>query len=216
MEVELKYYLDNEKIKDEIFNDEKITSLFISPKEEVPMKATYFDTDDFDISKRGLAFRLREEGEKYIATFKWQSKDGEGKSELSKRGEINVEVFSEFKKNPRAEVFIPYGNDEAELVACNELIEAIGFKELKPIITTDVIRTLAEIKSEDFSCEISVDLGELRAGNESERICELELEYDSGNLDKMLALGESLKEKYNLKPGTFSKYKRGLILLRML
>jgi len=40
------------------------------------MKAAYFDTDDYILSKNDIAFRVRMEGTRIVASLKWKAPAG--------------------------------------------------------------------------------------------------------------------------------------------
>ncbi|MBR1990141.1 MAG: inorganic triphosphatase, partial [Firmicutes bacterium] len=61
--------------------------------------------------------------------------------------------------------------------------------------------------------ELSVDKGEVRAGEKSAPILELEIELFSGEEADMAVIGETLAEKYGLQASNISKFKRGLDLI---
>ncbi len=62
--------------------------------EEIEMHAVYFDTEDRRLYREGMAFRVRKEGNKLVATLKWNGTSEDG---MHKREEINVPVDDEEK-----------------------------------------------------------------------------------------------------------------------
>lgn len=58
-------------------------------RQTVFMKATYFDTDDFDLSRNDMAYRIRCEDDNLIACLKW---GGKNEGALHTREEINIPV----------------------------------------------------------------------------------------------------------------------------
>ena len=118
MEIELKYLFDTdardgedagtkqasvEKMKNEIFADEEIQRFMDAGSEEViPMDAIYLDTADGALRKKGIAFRVRQEGSQPVATLKWGGKQEAG---LHVRGELNVSVGEDFVKAPSLAIF---------------------------------------------------------------------------------------------------------------
>ena len=55
--------------------------------EVIDMKAVYFDTDDLDLRKAGIAYRVRYENDRITATVKWDNKVEDG---LHSREEFNL------------------------------------------------------------------------------------------------------------------------------
>ena len=64
----------------------------------------------------------------------------------------------------------------------------------------------------DMICEAAVDTGEIKAGDRSEPICELELELLEGDSEPLLLLGEEMKARHGLVAGQKSKFARGKAL----
>ena len=71
MEIELKYYLHDEIAKERIFNDKHLMEIKDPDFDEtIEMKAVYMDTAQKDLMKKEMAFRVRREGERMVATLK--------------------------------------------------------------------------------------------------------------------------------------------------
>ena len=77
----------------------------------------------------------------------------------------------------------------------------------------DSVRHQVRIDTGKSISELSVDKGEVRVGEKSAPILELEIELFSGEEADMIALGNSLAEKYGLEASNISKFKRGLDLM---
>lgn len=88
MEIELKYRLNDASEAEAIFSDARIFAMTDPGSEKtIKMHAAYFDTEDASLSSKGMVFRVREEGDKLMATLKW---DGVSIDGLHTREEINV------------------------------------------------------------------------------------------------------------------------------
>jgi inorganic triphosphatase YgiF len=59
---------------------------------------------------------------------------------------------------------------------------------------------------------VSLDTGEIIAGNERAPIQELEIELFSGSEDELIRIGGKVAEAYDLEPEPLSKFARGRAL----
>lgn len=201
MEVELKYAISSSEIADQIWNDEDLKKIEEKGTcETVIMNATYFDTSDMDLSKNDMAYRVRKEGDKLVASLKW---GGGSEGALHKREEINVPVM-DIKPNPVIFEACDIGDD---------LLSVLDGKELRAVLEMRVERRRFRVDTENTILEISVDQGEIITDNGTEPICEVEIELFSGSEEVMMKIGEILTEKYGVVSEKRSKFYRGLLLL---
>lgn len=204
MEIELKYLFDDEASKDAIFNDKYISKVKDDGSETVtPMRAVYLDTQEGALRKKEMAFRVRHEYSKFVATLKWGGSAEEG---LHVRGELNVPVDEGFLETPTLEVF-----KGSEIY--DEIADIAGSGKLIPVMEMNYVRREIRLDTGLSIDVLSVDEGEIKTANGTLPILELEIELYTGNKDDMIALGRKLEEKYHLKRGNRSKYQRGLELL---
>ncbi len=204
MEIELKYFFEDETSKDAIFNDKYIQKIMDEGSEAViPMRAIYLDTAGGALMKKGMAFRARFEGPKCVATLKW---GGSAEDGLHIRGELNVAVEESFADNPTIEVF--RGSE-----IYDEIAEAVGDEKLIPVMEMNYVRREVRVDTGSSISVLSVDEGEIKTAKGNLPILELEIELYTGDQEDMIALGRKLEEKYRLKRGNRSKYQRGLELL---
>lgn len=207
MEIELKYLFDDEASKDAIFNDKYISKVKDDGSETVtPMRAVYLDTQEGALRKKEMAFRVRHEYSKFVATLKWGGSAEEG---LHVRGELNVPVDEGFLETPTLEVF-----KGSEIY--DEIADIAGSGKLIPVMEMNYVRREIRLDTGLSIDVLSVDEGEIKTANGTLPILELEIELYIGNKDDMIALGRKLEEKYHLKRGNRSKYQRGLELLGFL
>ena len=205
MEIELKYAVKNEETIQRVLTDPYLESIKDrDTEEELEMHAVYFDTEDRRLYREGIAFRVRKEGRKLVATLKWNGSSEDG---MHKREEINVPVRDEAKlTTPDIQIF-----DQSEM--CQVLAELVGKRTLIPMMDIYFIRRQVRIDTGKSINELSVDVGKIVCGEKTAPISELEIELYSGEESDMLALGQQISEKYDLKPEDKSKYKRGLDLI---
>ena len=203
MEIELKYLIDGREKAEMIFADKTVISMIDKDEETMNMDAVYFDTADMSLTEQGIAFRIRKEGSSYIGTLKW---NGSSENGMHKRQEINVPVSDDAAGTPDLNIF-----SQSEM---SDVLEAIvGTREMRPIMEMDFVRRKARLDTGRSICEMSVDMGEVRAGGKKIPISELEIELFSGNEEDIIKIGEELSEKYGLKPENKSKFQRGYELI---
>ncbi len=201
MEIELKYTIENKEIAAKIWEDADLRKIEEpDTRETLFMDAIYFDTKDMDLSKNDMAYRVRREGDRLVASLKW---GGGSEGALHKREEINIPV-NDTKPNPV--IF------EACDIGC-DLMNIIDGKELNPLVDMHIERKRFRVEIDDSLLEISVDEGEIKTENGSVPVCEVEVELYSGAEDGMMKIGQMLMDKYGVVSEKRSKFYRGLMLL---
>lgn len=204
MEIELKYLVKDEFVRDKILSDAHLEAMMQKDSyEEIHMQATYLDTEELDFLKAKIAFRIRMENDRYVATIKW---GGGSEGALHARGELNVMVDDNYIKDPNVEIF-----KGSEIY--DQLNAMSAHKCLIGLMTTDCIRKQIMVDTGKSISVISLDVGEIITDFGTAPISELEVELYSGDEDDMIALGEELAAKYNLEPGIKSKFRVGLELM---
>jgi triphosphatase len=164
------------------------------------LEARYFDTPSHALQKAKLAYRLRREGENWVATVKG---GGSSKGGLHARQEWN-QVASH--NEPDMQVF-----SHMEIGA--KLQEAVGDEILEPILITSFERRKVDVVMPDGSTiEVAADKGVIIAGEKTAPILEIELELKTGQAGSLFMLGAALAREYPLLPEPKSKFYRGLLL----
>lgn len=173
------------------------------PKQElqhIVMKAIYYDTEDGFYRQNKIAYRIRQENDCFIATYK--------------EGIINVQgVFKRIEVNKVVDSLEPDISVFAEEQDIWEKIKESKIKKFVPMIITDFVRECISISWRKSIIELAIDEGFVQGGRHKAPICEVELELKSGNIEDLLSLKENLIEKFSVKVSLISKYKRGLLLL---
>jgi len=201
MEIELKYSIDTPELADEIWKDKLFFHLEEEgSREERSFAAKYFDTADDDLKKEEMAYRVRKEGDRWVASLKWK---GHSEGALHVREEINVPVAD---STPDPEVF-----RESEIGG--HLLEVIGGKPLECLLETNFQRRSFRIDTGKGIFELSVDQGKIITPYGDEIISEVEIELFSGETEELERLGEVLCQKYGLEKEDRSKYARGIDLI---
>lgn len=201
MEIELKYNIPDAATADEIWDNELFKDYEEDgSREETFLAAKYFDTEDYDLSRNEIAYRVRKEGEHTVAALKWKGHSEDG---LHVREEINVPVHSE---EPDPSVF-------KESKIGSQVMEFVGDSTLHSILETLVNRRNLRIDTGEGIFEMSVDEGSIVTEYGEVPIREVELELYSGDTEELIKVGSLLRDKYNLTEEDESKYSRGMKLI---
>ena len=207
MEIELKYRIDSVEQYENLLKDAWIAAHAESEEPEiVRMKAAYFDTEDMTLIRHNIAFRIRSEGERTLATLKWRE-DDDGIGGLYIRSEINIPVTD------KTCFFAPDPAIFKESSEGKDLLDILENKPLINIIDMIFTRKSFRIDYEKSILELSLDEGVIVAGARSIQFRELEIEIYSGNKNDLLAVGKQIADKYSLEPELKTKFARGIELL---
>ncbi len=202
MEIEMKYSIKNKSGADAIWEDDYLNEIGDEDsRETLYMKAAYFDTEDYILSKNDFAFRVRMEGNRIVASLKWNGRSEKG---LHVREEINVPIDDPACFiQPSASIF-------RESKTGQSMMSLVGKKPLLSLLETHFLRRRIRVDSGESILEISLDTGEIITDYGSLPICELEIELFSGKQEDVTSIGDTLAKKYDLKPLDESKYARGI------
>lgn len=175
------------------------------------LQARYFDTADGALAAQKLVLRVRKEGRNWIQTAK---APGDGPLQ---RHEHNVDLRTERASEvPPPRIERHEGTPVGELIA--KALRAAGHEPadavLVPLYLTDIRRTLREMRTGDARVELAFDRGEVRAGDHSHAVCELEIELKSGSPQSVLELARRWCMRYGLWLDTVSKSARGARLAK--
>ncbi|MDP4302369.1 CYTH and CHAD domain-containing protein [Leptothrix discophora] len=165
------------------------------------LRARYFDTPERHLARAAMALRLRLEGERWVQTLKGR---GDG---LLQRLEHEVVLdgadpsavpaldLSRHDGTPAGTALRLALGDAASTLACR--------------YETDVHRTLRLLRHDGARVELALDLGEIRAGDATWPLQELEFELKDGPVDGLLALAARWVERHHLWLDVRSKAERG-------
>ena len=162
-ETEYKLAVGDLQLLDCILCSRMVMEKLCAPYAYIRMRTTYYDTEDGFLAQRRWMLRLRTEDGRSVVTMKTP---GEGHT----RGEWEVE--SEYLDEALPKL--------AALGAPQE-IAALQPDALAPICGASFTRITAELRlSENTSCMICGDVGDLTGGGRTALLCELELELKQG------------------------------------
>lgn len=207
MEIEIKYSIIGHEIGEKLWQDEILAKMEDeNSREQLLMKSAYFDTDDYVLSENDIAFRVRMENKRVVASLKW---GGDSEGALHKRQELNVPMDDEACfLSPDPAVF-----KESEIG--DNILRLIDGRPLINLMEINYLRRRFRIDTGNSLIEVSIDQGNIITENGTEPINEIELELFSGEVEDLLRVGTSLSERYDLVEEARSKYARGLNLLNM-
>ena len=159
--------------------------------------SAYFDTPDLDVRAAGYSLRVRHNGDRRTQTLK---ANGEGAAGLFTRAEWEHDIAG-----------------DRPLIDANSgplagVVGAEALAHIRCLFETDVQRTRYTLRSEGAKIELAIDEGRIRAGKRRERLCELELELESGSPQALFDMVRRLDETVPLRLGVSSKSERGYAL----
>ena len=156
----------------------------------------YYETPDNWLRRHDMGLRIRGASGRYEMTMKIAGRVVGG---LHQRPEYNIDISQpelELERFP-AEVW-PEGELPATLA-----------EQVQPLFSTDFWREKWLVTEGKSRIEIALDLGEVKAGEYQEPICELELELLEGDANDVLKLARRLVNQSGLRQGSLSKAARG-------
>lgn len=159
--------------------------------------SVYYDTPDLDLHHRAMALRLRRIGKQWVQTLK---DGGEAQAGPHQRNEWEAPVAGE-----------ALDFDALDGSVGKRLPLALR-KKLQPLFVTDFSRTTRMVTFGGADIELSMDSGEVRAGENSRPISELELELKSGKPQQLFKFALVLLDIVPLEVEHTSKAEYGYLL----
>ncbi|PWD61821.1 CYTH domain-containing protein [Pectobacterium parmentieri] len=161
----------------------------------------YYETADNYLRRNGIGLRIRGENEHYEMTAKTAGKVIGG---LHQHPEYNIAL-------EKAELDLSLFPAEVWPEDCD--IEALQ-PSLIPLFSTDFTREKWVFTYYQSVIEVALDRGEIRAGDLTEPLCELEMELKLGQTTHLLALAKEIAEFGGMRQGSLSKAARGYHLAK--
>ncbi len=173
--------------------------LAAAPVRRVHDISTYYDTPDFALRARGVALRVRRSGDDFVQTVKGPG----GGSGFGSRGEWEWPLASDALDRGAVEQ-----DREARALLGDDLDRVV------PLVTTDVARDIRILTLDGrTTIEAAFDSGEVRAGDRTTPLSEIELELKDGPPSPLLRLAAELARDGDLRFGPDSKGERGFAML---
>ena len=161
------------------------------------LHSVYYDTPDFALMRRAIAFRLRRVGYHWVQTLKAEAP---AVGALSSRPEWELPVAG---SGPDLAVLPP------EALA---LLRGIDPARLAPVFITEFRRTTWRLEGAGGAAELALDQGTIRAGTTEQPISELEIELLEGAPEGLFEWALELLEQVPLRVEPRSKAERGYVL----
>ncbi|MDF1588674.1 MAG: CYTH domain-containing protein [Gammaproteobacteria bacterium] len=159
--------------------------------------STYFDTLNLDLMQRGLGLRMRCCNGQWLQTVKTSGVVVNG---LHQRDEWEHELAS-----PNWNI-----TKLMETALADSVSDSKVWDNVSELFTTDFIRHTIQLKLADGSdVELAYDRGEVRCGNSSEIIHEIELELKSGSVEQLKLLADQLCLQLPVSLSDISKAQQG-------
>jgi len=195
-EIELKLRLDPDQANR--FNRHALLrSLAQGRSRKRKLVTTYFDTPDLALKASGAALRVRADGTRRVQCLKVPRTNGHGGAQVHDEHESEV-------AGDRPEIERLNGSDLAALFA-DEAMRGT----LAPVFTTEIERSILPVRMIESDIEVALDVGEVRAGDERQPICEAELELKSGSPVRLYELALALHESLPVRIERRTKAARG-------
>lgn len=192
-EIELKFIVENDSV-DALRNH--LHTLSAEHHEPVQLLNIYYETPDNWLRQHDMGLRIRGANGRYEMTMKIAGRVVGG---LHQRPEYNIDI-----SKPELEL----DRLPAEVWPNGELPETLS-AQVQPLFSTDFWREKWLVNEGKSRIEIALDLGEVKAGEFQEPICELELELLEGDAADVLRLAHKLVSQSGLRQGSLSKAARG-------
>lgn len=152
----------------------------------------YYETPDAWLRAHDMGLRIRGENGCYEMTMKIAGRVTGG---LHQRPEYNIALSEPVLDLAQFPVEVwPNGELPADLAS-----------QVQPLFSTDFYREKWRLDVDGSQIEIALDLGDVKAGEFAEPICELELELLSGDTRAVLKLANQLVSQTGLRQGSLSK-----------
>ena len=197
-EIELKFIV-NPAVLDSLRNT--LNSLESQHSEPRQLLNIYYETADNQLRRHDMGLRIRGDNGRYEMTMKIAGRVTGG---LHQRPEYNVELSkAELDLSLLPKEVWPEGLSPDDLQS-----------QLNPLFSTDFAREKWVVMHGKSRIELALDLGEVKAGELSEPLCELELELLEGETADVLAFAKQLVAQPGLRQGSLSKAARGYHLVQ--
>ena len=236
-EIELKLSMDADA-QARLFKSSLIQSLAAGPGKRKCLDSTYYDTPDLVLQRHGIALRLRHDGTSWVQTLKaplaavaaGKNKSGKGgkkkkgpaaapptaapptATSLAQGGANGLQHLREYETpvldaTPNLDLI-----DDADLQAFFR--QAKVARDLEPVFTTRFTRETLPLAFADSRIELALDRGDIHVGDQTQPLCEVELELQAGRAPQLYEMAMLLHRQVSFRLEQDSKAVRGYNLYR--
>jgi triphosphatase len=192
VETELKLHISPDKLQ-RLKRHPLLRAHSIERARTLKLYSIYYDTAELILQQHAMALRLRRVGKQWLQTLKG---GGQSSAGLHQRNEWEMPV-------PTEQLDL-----EALKRVGGKLPKGVG-SHLQPVFVTDFTRNVRLLDFEGAQIELSMDSGEIRAGQGMCPISELELELKSGEPQQLFKLALKLLDIVPLEVEHTSKAEYG-------
>lgn len=192
-EIELKFYVHPDSVDTLRSHLHTLTAEHVAATQLLNI---YYETPDNWLRRHDMGLRIRGYDDKYEMTMKIAGRVVGG---LHQRPEYNISLEKpELELSQFPQEVWPEGHLPEDLAG-----------RVQPLFSTHFDREKWLVTLGESRIEIALDLGEVKAGEHAEPICEMELELLSGDPADILKLARQLVTQSGLRQGSLSKAARG-------
>ncbi|MGE0679963.1 MAG: CHAD domain-containing protein [Candidatus Binatia bacterium] len=160
----------------------------------------YYDTPELTLHENKIAVRLRRVGRRWIQTVKTEGSVVAGLHERPEWEQETAENTLMLQALPDPMLHQFFAEDTVRMA-------------LQPVFTTEFSRSRRMLELNGDVIEFSLDRGEIRAGERTQPISEVELELKSGVLGRLFEVAFGLQDTIPLRLENVSKAERGYRLV---
>jgi inorganic triphosphatase YgiF len=180
----------------------EIEAVAADAPQTLAMTADYIDTADLRLLRAGYAYRVRKEGQRWVATVK-ADLGGAAEGGLHRHQEWEATVTE-----PAPDLTV-FADDRLR----QDLAAIRGEEALTTLFRVTMERRVRMLAlAGGARAEWAADRGRILAGGKEEAVCEVELELKEGPLQPLHDLIQTLRNRYPLEPDDRTKFARGLAL----
>ncbi len=199
-EIELKLRLSPQNLNDPSHALVNFLNQHAEPDGETLLQNHYYDSDDAALASAKAALRIRQKGDHFEQTLKTAGSSNGG---MHQRREWNWPLESNALN--------------ADVLADEEVQQHwpqnLNIEQLQPVFATHFQRRAwrwtLEVNGKTTTAEVVIDLGEIRSGDKTQPLCELELELLDGDAAGLWAMAQQLLPHTPLWISDISKAERG-------
>ena len=200
LEVELKFELNAADVR-KLWRTPELQAMQATRPRTKTLRATYFDTSDEKLLRRGLSLRVRKESRRYVQCLKANAEDASATGFARHEWEWPV---------PGPDLDASLLRRDGDIKA---LLKGVNLSKLVSLYSTDIKRQSRELHTPGGAvilCEI--DQGRVLAGGAQTPLYELELEQKSGEVGELLKIAHLIAVSVPARLSSRTKAHRGAVL----